>query len=141
MSRVYKSIRVNIGISYLFDGVILLVLFVFCEPLYHLFTTDANVISIGVYMLRFLVPSYLISILLENLTGGLRGMGDVFWPTVFTFAGLFLVRLPWILIVTARYHTVEVLLTSYPLAWGATLICLIPYYFWRKKKHLAMSKS
>lgn len=141
MSRVYKSIRVNIGISYLFDGVILLVLFVFCEPLYHLFTTDANVISIGVYMLRFLVPSYLISILLENLTGGLRGMGDVFWPTVFTFAGLFLVRLPWILIVTAKYHKVEVLLTSYPLAWGATLICLIPYYFWRKKKHLAMSKS
>ena len=54
----YKSIRVNLGISYLFNGVVLIVLYVFCEPLYHLFTTDQAVIDIGVYMLRFLAVSY-----------------------------------------------------------------------------------
>lgn len=135
MDRVYKSIRVNTGISYLFNGVVLLVLFVFCEPLYHLFTTDANVIDIGVFMLRFLVPSYLISILLENLTGGLRGLGDVFWPTIFTFAGLFLVRLPWIMIVTKIHHDIKTLLISYPLAWGMTLVLLVPYYFVRKRRN------
>ena len=137
MDRVYKSIRVNLGISYLFNGVVLIVLYVFCEPLYHLFTTDQAVIDIGVYMLRFLVPSYLLSVLLENLTGGLRGLGDVLWPTIFTFAGLFFVRLPWTMIMTQLHHNVETLLISYPLAWGTTIICLIPYYFWRKKKKMS----
>ena len=31
-------------------------------------------------MLRFLIPSYLLSVLLENLSGGLRDLGDVLWP-------------------------------------------------------------
>lgn len=136
MDRVYKSVRVNLGISYLFNGAVLIVLYIFCEPMYRLFTTDQAVIDIGVHMLRFLAPSYLLSVLLENLTGGLRGLGDVFWPTVFTFAGLFLVRLPWTMFVTPIYHNVDTLLISYPLAWGSTLLCLIPYYFLRKKKRM-----
>ena len=139
MDRVYKSIRVNVVISYIFTGAIIVILFVFCEPLYHMFTTDPKVIEIGVYMLRFLIPSYLLSVLLENLSGGLRGLGDVFWPTVFTFGGLFFVRLPWIMILTKIHHEVEVLLISYPLAWGGTLLCLIPYYFWRKKKRMKLA--
>ena len=134
MDRVYKSIRVNIGISYIFTGAIIFTLYVFCEPMYHMFTTDPKVIEIGVYMLRALIPSYLLSILLENLDGGLRGVGDVLWPTIFTFGGLFLVRLPWVMILTPIYHKVEILLISYPIAWGGTLLFLIPYYFWKKKK-------
>lgn len=129
----------NVVISYIFTGAIIVILFVFCEPLYHMFTTDPKVIEIGVYMLRFLIPSYLLSVLLENLSGGLRGLGDVFWPTIFTFGGLFFVRLPWIMILTKIHHEVEVLLISYPLAWGGTLLCLIPYYFWRKKKRMKLA--
>ena len=132
--RVYKSIRVNIGISYVFTGAIIFTLYAFCEPMYHMFTTDPKVIDIGVYMLRFLVPSYLLSILLENLDGVLRGVGDVLWPTIFTFGGLFLIRLPWVMILTPIYHKVEILLISYPIAWGGTLLFVIPYYFWKKKK-------
>lgn len=133
IDRVYKSIRTNIGISYAVNGVILLLLYVFCEPLYHMFTSDAQVIQIGVYMLRFLVPSYLLCILMENLSGGLRGMGNVFWPTVFTLGGLFFIRMPWIMVITVQYHSLQILLASYPLAWGGTLLCMIPYYFYRKK--------
>ena len=140
IDRVYKSIRVNIGISYVFTGAIIIILYVFCAPLYHMFTTDPNVIQIGVYMIRFLIPSYLLSILLENLNGGLRGVGDVFWPTIFTFGGLFLIRLPWIMVLLPIHHEVEVLLISYPLAWGGTLLFLIPYCFW-KKKRFDMSKN
>lgn len=134
IDRVYKSIRVNIVISYIFTGAIILTLYVFCEPMYHLFTTDPKVIEIGVYMLRALIPSYMLSILLENLDGGLRGVGDVLWPTIFTFGGLFLVRLPWVTILIPIYHKVEILLISYPIAWGGTLLFLIPYYFWKKRK-------
>lgn len=133
--QIFKIIRINTYLSYLLCGLILLILFIFCEPLYQLFTKDQKVISIATYMLRFLAPSYLISILLENLSGGLRGLGDVFYPTVFTFGSIFLIRLPWLLL-TNKYHTLSHLLISYPLAWAFTIILLIPYYFYRKKKFL-----
>lgn len=133
--QLYKVIRFNTFISYAFCGFILVILFVFCKPLYHLFTTDDKIISIATYMLRFLAPSYLISILLENLSGGLRGMGDVFYPTLFTFIGIFCIRLPW-LFFTNTYHSLTYLLISYPLAWGFTLLLLIPYYLIKKKKYI-----
>lgn len=135
MDRVFKSIRTNLVISLLMNGSVIIFLYVACRPLYHLFTTDQKVVDIGVEMLRYLIPSYVLSIILENFNGGLRGLGDVFWPTVFTFAGLFLVRLPWVVFVMPIHHTVNVLLISYPLAWGGTLLCLIPYYFWRKRNY------
>ncbi len=138
MDRVYKSVRTNLALSLLIDGGILLLLYVACRPLYRMFTTDMAVIDIGVTMLRFLAPSYLLSIVLENLSSGLRGLGDVFWPTVFTFGGLFFVRLPWILVTTRAYHSTAALLASYPLAWGATLLFLVPYYFARKRAMLSV---
>lgn len=137
MNRAYKSVRVNLGLSFALNGAVLILLYIFCEPLYHLFTTDQTVIDIGVHMLRYLVPSYLLCILLENLTGGLRGFGDVLWPTIFTFAGLFLVRIPWMVLVTPIYRSVETILISYPIAWIATLLFLVPYYFRRKKKRMS----
>lgn len=42
--------------------------------------------------------------------------------------------LPWILIVTPLHREIITLLVSYPLAWAATALLLIPYYFYRKKK-------
>ena len=85
-------------------------------------------------MLRFLIPSYLLSVLLENLSGGLRGLGDVLWPTIFTFGGLFFVRLPWIIILTKIHHKVEILLISYPLAWGGNVTLSDPVLFLAEEK-------
>lgn len=77
---------------------------------------------------------YLLSVLLENLSGGLRGLGDVLWPTIFTFGGLFFVRLPWIIILTKIHHKVEILLISYPLAWGGNVTLSDPVLFLAEEK-------
>lgn len=135
-SQIFKIIRINTILSYLICCPIILILFIFCKTFYQFFTINQDVILLATNMLRFLAPSYLISILLENLTGGLRGMGDVFFPTSFTFAGIFLIRLPWIILITQKYHTLNNLLISYPLAWGFTILLLIPYYLIKKKKFL-----
>ena len=51
--------------------------------------------------------------------------------------GVLLIRLSWILFVTPMTGELSTLLYSYPLAWGATALFLLPYYFRRKKKLLA----
>lgn len=134
MDRVYKSVRTTLGMSLVLSGSLLVLLMVFADPLFHLFTTDAEVIEIGVYMLHYLTPSYAIYIFVEILTGALRGLGDVLVPTGITLGGICLVRLPWILIVTPMRHDIGTLMVSYPLAWGTTLLFLAPYYFYRKWK-------
>lgn len=134
LDRVYKSVRVSLAMSLSLCGSILVSLIIFAKPLFMLFTTDENVISIGVYMLIHIVPSYAIFIFVEIFTGALRGIGDVMIPTLITLGGVCLVRLPWILFVTPIYKELSTILVSYPLAWAATALLLIPYYFYRKKK-------
>lgn len=131
--RVYKSLRICLLLSLLINGSILGFMMLFAEPLFSLFTADIHVVQIGVYMLLHVVPSYLIYILVEIFTGVLRGIGDVFIPTLITIFGICGVRLPWILIMTNICSELWVILISYPLAWAATALLLIPYYFYRKR--------
>ena len=134
LDRVYKSVRVSLGMSLALCGSILIGLFAFSRPLMTLFTSDEQVISIGVYMMIHVVPSYVIYIFVEIFTGALRGLGDVMIPTLITLGGVCLVRLPWILFVTPIHRKLITILISYPIAWAATALLLIPYYFYRKKK-------
>lgn len=131
--RIFKSVRVCLGMSLGICGILLVFLMVFCRPLYHIFTTDINVVEIGGYMLRYITPSYIIFVFIEILSGALRGMGDVFFPTLITLGGVCCVRLPWILLVVPRRHELWTILVSYPMSWAATAVLLILYYFYRKK--------
>ena len=87
-------------------------------------------------MLRLITPSYVIFIFVEIFSGALRGIGDVLIPSTITLGGVLLVRLTWILFVTPMTGELSTLLYSYPLAWGATALLLIPYYFHRRKQAL-----
>lgn len=134
--RIKKSVRVCLGMALGVGGSLILFLFVFCRPLYHVFTTDQAVIDIGVFMLRMIIPSYVIFIFVEVFSGALRGIGDVLIPSAMTLGGVLLVRMVWVLVVTPMTGELSTLLYSYPLAWGATAILLVPYYFYRRKKVL-----
>lgn len=131
--RIFKSVRVCTAMSFGVCGVLLTFIYIFCEPLFQIFTGDAGVVQIGVYMLRMILPSYITYVFIEVLSGALRGIGDVFIPTVANMVGVCAVRIPFILIILPRIYKIETILVSYPIAWIATLLILIPYYFIRKR--------
>lgn len=131
--RIFKSVRVCMIMSLGVCGALLSFIYTFCEPLFQIFTGDAGVVQIGVYMLRLLLPAYIIYVFIEILSGALRGVGDVLIPTISNLVGVCAVRIPFILIILPRIYKIETILISYPIAWIATLIILIPYYFIRKR--------
>lgn len=137
--RVKRSVRVCLGISLLTSAGLIVFLMIACRPLYYIFTSDTAVIDLGVYMLRLIVPSYIIYVFVEIFTGALRGIGDVFIPTLITLGGVCFIRIPWVLIVTPKSGELSTLLWSYPLAWSVTALFLIPYYFYKRKKRLGIS--
>lgn len=132
--RVIKSVRVCMLMSLFICGLMQVILVVFSRPLFGIFTTDQNVIEIGVYFYLRLVPAYSLYVINEILTSALRGVGDVFIPTLIALGGVGLVRLPWILILSPIYQTIDVPLSSYVVSWGVTMALLLPYYLYRRKK-------
>ncbi len=72
----FQSVRICLAMAVAVCGGIVLFLAIFCRPLFSIFTTDQNVINIGIDM-RFMAPCYTIYVFIEVLSGALRGTGDV----------------------------------------------------------------
>lgn len=136
MSRVKESTRTALIMSSILNGSILVLMLIFARPLLMMFLTEDAVIDIGVYMMHCLVPFYMISVFLEILNGSLRGLGNVLMPTIFTMGGLFLVRMPWLLLYVTHHRELFLLIVSYPMAWTSNLVVLIIYYFYIRHKKL-----
>lgn len=129
--RMRKSVLVCLGMSYVAAVVLSAVLVIFADPLYRLFTTDNGVVEIGVYMMRFLMPSYFLYVAIGILSGALRGAGKVLVPVLLTCGGVCILRIVWMLAVLPVFPGIETIMLSYPVSWGITAVLFIIYYIKR----------
>ena len=123
-----KSVRVCLGMSYSSAFLLSGLLIVFAEPLYRLFTTDHQVVEIGVYMMRYLMPSYFLYVAIGILSGALRGAGKVLVPVILTCGGVCIMRIAWMLAVLPAFPGIETIMLSYPVSWGITAVLFVIYY-------------
>ena len=137
IKRMQKSVRVCLLMSYTGAILVSATLYMLAEPLYRLFTTDANVVHIGVEMMHFLLPSYFIYVAIGILSGALRGAGRVLVPMLLTCGGVCLFRIIWMFGVFPIYSGIRTIMLSYPVSWGITAVLFIIYYFKKfpKEKH------
>ena len=126
--RAKKSVRVCLLMTLGATLVLSAFLILFAEPLFQLFTDDRPVIRQGLGMLRLLAPTYFTYICIEILSGALRGAGDTLLPTLMTLAGVCLLRVVWIMGVAPPYHSLFVVLLSYPVTWVVTSAMFLAYY-------------
>ena len=93
-----------------------------------MFTDDANVVKIGLSIIRLLVPTYFTFVCIEVLSGAVRGTGDTLVPTIMTLTGVCLMRVLWLFFVVPHNRTLPMVLVSYPLTWALTSVLFIVYY-------------
>ena len=129
VKRMRKSVGIGLGMSY--AGAILVsgALYALAGPLYRLFTTDENVVRIGVDMMHFLLPSYFMYVVIGILSGALRGAGRVLVPMLLTCGGVCLIRIVWMFGVFPGHPGINTIMLSYPVSWGITAVLFIIYYF------------
>lgn len=129
VKRMRKSVGICLGMSY--AGAILVsgALYALAGPLYRLFTTDENVVRIGVDMMHFLLPSYFMYVVIGILSGALRGAGRVLVPMLLTCGGVCLIRVVWMFGVFPGHPGINTIMLSYPVSWGITAVLFIIYYF------------
>lgn len=125
--RLRRSIRVCVGMCSVITAVLSALLVLMGRPLLGLFTDDPQVLETGYGIIRLIVPAYMTYILIEILSGAMRGTGDSLVPTILTLTGVCLMRVFWVMVIVPMHHDLHTLLLSYPITWVITSAMFLVY--------------
>ena len=129
-----KSVKVCLLLDFIASLLVSALLLFLGQYLLQLFTTDPEVIRIGMEIIRIIAPSYVLFIFIEILSSALRGMGNVLVPMIMTCTGVCILRILWIFLAVPHWPGVQSILMSYPISWGLTAVLFIVYYYFDQKK-------
>lgn len=135
--RIRKSVRICTAMAMGTAFFMSTVLYFWGFYVYQLFTSDAEVIQIGVVVLHTMVPFYFTYVCIEILSGAMRGTGDSLVPMIITCLGICVLRVVWIAVAVPKWHFVETVVFSYPITWAITSVLFIIYYLqggWLRKR-------
>ncbi len=128
MDRVKESIWSVIGISYVLVSLLIAVFILAREPIFSLFTTDAEVIRIAGELMFIILPMYLLTIPQQMLSQASRGLGSSFMPMVFTLICIVGMRFVWVYLIMPIQPSLELLAFCYPVS-ALLASCVFVVYF------------
>ena len=98
------------------------------RPLLYILTKDQAVRDTTWLMMIYFVPYYFTWVVIEVLSGVLRGCGDAVRPVIIIGLGICLLRIVWIVTLFAQIHTLFALCLCYPVSWTLTSAAMLVYY-------------
>lgn len=128
MDRVRKGIRVCLGMSFVTTLFLSLFLYNFGQYIFQIFTTDPAVLTIGMDVLHYLVPTFFTYIIIEIYSGSLKGIGDSWFPMFLTMTGVCALRVLWLLLYVPSHHNIHAIIFTYPMTWVVTSILFLIYF-------------
>ena len=134
IDRVKNTVKYSLIIELIGTFLISGVCFGLARPLIALFTSDIEVIEIGVQMMRFLSVTWFLFNPIEIISSTCKACGSTLVPMIISALGICGTRIAYLLIYP--YKTVIEALYCYPISWLVTSIVFIIYYFkgnWMKK--------
>ena len=102
-----------------------------------LFTSDAEVVSIGVRMMEVIVPGYVMFAFIEIFSASLRAQGDTLIPTIINIVLICGLRAIWIFTLGGK-GSLDLIILCYPVSWAVCAIAIVWYYL-KKRKTLGVS--
>ena len=115
--RIRQSVRICMGMSILVIGAIGALELTYRRLILGFFTTDAEVIRVGAYVMMWIVPFNALFMPVEIFGGAMRGTGYSVMPTVISCVLICVFRISWVALVVSRWHIIEILCITYPLSW------------------------
>jgi putative MATE family efflux protein len=110
------------------------------RPLLGIFNGDETVISLGLIRLRYILSGELINVVMEIMSGSMRGYGYSLVPAVLTLFGVCGVRISWVAFVFSRIGSYGSLMACYPLSWAVSALALTAAYI-RFIRHLGRDSA
>ena len=134
LKRCKRATWVSMGLSAVFMQTLCCFILFFAEEVLSLFNSDPEVIRLGVIRLWYIVLPELVNVIMEGLSGALRGYGISLTPAVITLVCVCGVRVVWVFTAFAKISTYATLMAVYPISWFITTIFLIAAYVYHMKR-------
>ena len=130
----YISLAYSFGIGALLGGALLL----FGDKFLMIFTTDPDVVEMGMDRLWVMGFSYAFSAFMDCTISASRGIGKSAVPTAIVIMGACVFRVIWVCTVFAYFHTIMSLYLLYIFSWTITSVAEIIYFRYSYRKKMAM---
>ena len=126
--RIRQSVWTCMAMSVALVGLLSALVITFRHSILGIYTTDAQVIQVGAYVMLWTVPFNALFMPVEVFAGTMRGTGYSVMPTIITCSCVCVFRVVWIFTAVARWHRIELLALCYPLSWVlASTVFFIAY--------------
>ena len=135
MDRVRKGTRECLGMALVTAILLSVILMSAGRFLFGIFTTDANVVEIGLSMMQIISPTYFLFVFIEVYSGALRAQGHVIVTTAMTMIGICVLRVVWVTWIVPD-GTLSQIVACYPITWLVSAVGMIIYYHYKQKKIL-----
>ncbi len=107
---------------------------IFPRQIIGIFTTESDVIEIGVHRLYILMTTYFLCSLMDVAGCQIRGMGKSLEPMIITLLGACGIRILWLYTGFPLRKELWNLYLSYPISWAITFVALTICYFIFEKR-------
>ncbi len=134
MHRCRQIMKWCVGMNLVIAGSICLVISFFAKSLSEIFTSAPDVVEYAVIRIRYILTFEFINVLIETLSGGMRGVGHSLYPAVACCMGVCVFRIIYIYTVFAEDPTFDTLMQVYPISWVFTVSLIIGAFFYVYRK-------
>lgn len=130
--RVKKGmwVALALGVSYCLCTSVMLLLF--GKEIVGVFVSDAQVIELGAYIIKFFCPFYFTLAIMHILAGTVRGAGKTLPPMIIIVFALCVFRVIWLNTVVPMMQDMKWIFMAYPISWSIGLFFMV-LYTWRAK--------
>lgn len=109
------------------------------RSLLGLFTDDPDIIELATVRVSILMYSESLNVVMDNLSGALRGLGKSMIPAVVTFIGVCGTRITWVFTGFRIYHSWTSLMLVFPVSWGISAVIILIMYIVTRNKLLPVT--
>lgn len=128
LSRIKKGMWQTLFMATVATVLFCLSFWFFGTVFFRLFSKEEAVITIGMQILKFMIPWWITYISIEVLSGTIRGTGNSFIPMMITVFGVCALRILWLFTAVRKNSTLNMVMASYPITWIITSIAFWIYY-------------
>ncbi|MBQ2564664.1 MAG: MATE family efflux transporter [Oscillospiraceae bacterium] len=134
LERCRKATRICMGQDMIFTAVISALILLSGHALLRIFNTDPEVVRLGYTRILILISAELVNVVIEILSGAMRGHGQSLIPAIVSLAGICGVRILWVYTVFPFSRTFNTIMAAYPISWTITAVALVASYFVMMRK-------
>lgn len=143
--RVKLSLKLNVLFNTIIGVFIGILAFVFSEPLLGIYTSEPDVIKIGITVMKYNTLPIFLCGLMETVMGSLRGMGYTVMTMIVSIIGSCAIRIAWVATMFQIFPNHDVLFSVYPITWTLTalahFICFLIVYPQKRKQAELLKKE